>query len=136
MKYCGGCDEIKDFSEDFYNCSRNADGKQNWCKQCNSEAKARHRKTNPERYRNLRRNYRKGRSLFINEIKQDLKCIKCGESHPATLDFHHNDPTTKEKSISSMKDHTKAKILEEIKKCDILCSNCHRIHHYEERLGL
>ena len=66
--------------------------------------------------------------------KSSLKCIKCGFNHIAALDFHHEDPSTKEHNVNrliSNKQFTKA--YEEIQKCIVLCANCHRIHHYEEK---
>lgn len=66
--------------------------------------------------------------------KSSLKCVKCGFDHIAALDFHHEDPSTKEHNVNrliSNKQFTKA--YEEIKKCIVLCANCHRIHHYEEK---
>jgi hypothetical protein len=68
----------------------------------------------------------------------DLKCIKCGNDHPAVLDFHHRNPEEKEFAISKMIRNRSSKemLLKEIEKCDILCSNCHRIHHWEERQAL
>jgi len=72
------------------------------------------------------------RSWFF-EVKQKLKCEQCGFSHPAALDFHHfADDKDVEVSLL-VHQGSKKRILEEIKKCIVLCSNCHRIHHFNER---
>ena len=69
-----------------------------------------------------------------DEFKCTLKCAKCSFSHPAALDFHHEDPTQKENVISNLVSNGQfTKAYEEIKKCIVLCANCHRIHHYEEK---
>jgi len=68
------------------------------------------------------------------EYKATLACTKCGFSHPAALDFHHEDPTKKEANIHRLLSNGQyAKLREELKKCIVLCANCHRIHHYEEK---
>jgi hypothetical protein len=68
-----------------------------------------------------------------NIFKNTLKCTKCGFSHPAALDFHHVDPSKKEANIHRLLSNGQHKKLEkELKKCIVLCANCHRIHHYEE----
>jgi hypothetical protein len=74
------------------------------------------------------------REWFVNYKKQ-LSCTVCGEDRPATLDFHHVTPTNTNKKVHKLVSdgHTKTRILEEIEKCIVLCSNCHRIHHHEER---
>jgi hypothetical protein len=67
-------------------------------------------------------------------FKSTLKCTKCGENHPATLDFHHKDPSQKEREVSwFIKNSQFAKAVKEVAKCIVLCANCHRIHHYEEK---
>ena len=61
------------------------------------------------------------------------KCIKCGyNKHPEVLEFHHRDPSQKDFNISK-KGHCRSwqRISEEIKKCDLLCANCHRELHVE-----
>lgn len=72
---------------------------------------------------------------WFEEYKSTLSCTVCGENHIACLDFHHINKTEKEKSISQAVSHgwPKDKILEEINKCKVLCSNCHRKLHWEER---
>lgn len=59
-------------------------------------------------------------------------CQVCGynKSH-AALDFHHLDPTEKEFGLSSQKTGTmnRADRFQELKKCILLCSNCHREFH-------
>ena len=58
------------------------------------------------------------------------KCSKCGYNKCLeALDFHH-DKGNKEGMISKLtKDFSKQKSLKEVKKCILLCANCHRELH-------
>ena len=61
------------------------------------------------------------------------KCEACGYSKCiAAFDFHHIDPSTKDFTISSrnLKWET---LVKEIDKCQLLCANCHREAHEQER---
>lgn len=69
--------------------------------------------------------------LWLDEIKSQLPCIKCGEADIRCLDFHHRDPNEKDLAVGSMIKYSRKKILEEISKCDVLCANCHRKEHYQ-----
>lgn len=71
---------------------------------------------------------------FVWGYKQDHPC-GCGEDHPAALTFHHLNPEEKSFSISWMikQGFGVGEIMEEIFKCEVVCSNCHLKLHYEER---
>lgn len=64
---------------------------------------------------------------FVTSCKINKKC-KCGESDIRCMDFHHRDPKTKLHNVSDMpmKGLALSKIRDEIAKCDLICSNCHR----------
>lgn len=70
--------------------------------------------------------------------KASLSCIRCGESHFACLEFHHIKPEEKKLKISHYTKGgwigNKPKLLEELKKCIVLCANCHRKEHHKARL--
>ena len=68
---------------------------------------------------------------WFKEYKNNLSCLKCGENHFATLEFHHQNRNKKEKNIGLMVNDgfSKKKILSEIRKCNVLCANCHRKIH-------
>jgi hypothetical protein len=69
-------------------------------------------------------------------FKATLACIKCGQNHPATFDFHHIDSSTKEESVNKLiKNRAFKRAMEEVKKCIVLCANCHRIHHHDEHIA-
>ena len=71
------------------------------------------------------------------EFKTGLHCWKCKQCHPATLDFHHVNPQEKEYNVHMLiSSGMFTKAYEEIKKCVVLCANCHPIHHYDERMEL
>lgn len=72
---------------------------------------------------------------WLLEIKSKLKCEQCECDHIACLQFHHLNPNEKEINIS-MAIHNgwrKDRILKEMEKCKVLCSNCHFILHWDEK---
>jgi len=85
------------------------------------------RKTNRERQRAAVR-------AWYADFKSSLVCIRCGETHPACLQFHHPDPTQKEISIADAvrRCWSPQRITVELQKCEVLCANCHAKHHARE----
>jgi hypothetical protein len=66
----------------------------------------------------------------LRDLKQGLTCDRCGFDKPCALEFHHRDPATKDFTISKKAwQVSEERLLAEIEKCDVLCSNCHRIEH-------
>jgi hypothetical protein len=103
------------------------------CKDCTKLYGKKHYNNNKNDYiqrsKNNIKNERKKTKDLISKLK--IKCVECGESHPGVLDFHHIDKNQKDKNVSQIT--SRKKIIEESKKCIILCSNCHRKLHWEER---
>lgn len=60
------------------------------------------------------------------------KCERCGyDKCMAAIDFHHRTPSNKKFGISvSLNAMSFSKLLIEVDKCILLCSNCHREEHY------
>ena len=93
---------------------------------------------NKERYNGKMRQYHidrvktnnKKRTQAFNTWKERLQCCYCGETYSRCLDFHHLDPTQKNKSIGSMcVQFGSATFWKEISKCAVLCKNCHvKVH--------
>jgi hypothetical protein len=64
------------------------------------------------------------------------KCSHCGYDRCMdNLTFHHRDPSAKEFGIAAGgKTSSYLRLLEEAKKCDLLCKNCHgEIHAMEKQ---
>ena len=89
-------------------------------------------KANSKRNTPIRRNKRQE---WWTEYRRTLSCSKCGEGHIATIDFHHPDSIKKKADIRILFDRGVSikRIEREIEKCIVLCSNCHRKLHWEER---
>lgn len=64
------------------------------------------------------------------------KCSKCGYSNCLdAIEFHHINEEEKDASICEILDLIWGKKIEkELEKCKLLCSNCHREHHWSERV--
>ena len=127
MKKCSGCKILKEFDDFYINKANMKTGLSAWCKSCSKEHKKIHYKNNKEKYIE---NGLEGKKWFM-DYKKTIECVRCGFNHPAALDFHHIDPNIKLFQISSINKNkiNKNKIFNEIDKCIVLCSNCHRIEH-------
>jgi len=61
------------------------------------------------------------------------KCVHCGfDKWDCSLDFHHLDPKKKDSTFANLRGWSRVRIEKEMKKCILLCSNCHRAVHYRE----
>lgn len=95
-------------------------------------AQAKHYQKYKKKYRGRDKERLEEARQFVRQYKEreDIKC-DCGEGRWQCLDFHHTDRTQKIKTISQMvrSRYSIERIVEEIKKCKVMCANCHRVHH-------
>lgn len=136
MKTCVTCNNDKEL-EEFYKRNKSKDGFNSSCKLCQKQqSKNQYFRTSGKRNKHIVQRRRRLKDEF-NQHMLDLgiKCEKCGFDHPAALDFHHLDPTQKKNTISTLKwaGVSQSTLDAEIAKCIVLCSNCHRIEHYENK---
>lgn len=130
-KFCSKCKQFKEERE-FSKCSKRKCGIQVYCKECSkNHSKIRFQK-NPEPYLARTKISRLAIKSKIDEIK-NVPCMDCGNSFPPyVMDFDHI--SNKEFNIGSDWRKTSwVKILKEIQKCEIICSNCHRIRTESRR---
>lgn len=89
---------------------------------------------NKEKEKDRVLNRKKKMIQWLFEYKSSKSCEICGESTIVCLDFHHRSAVEKDRSISDavlIWGWGFKRLEEEISKCVILCSNCHRKVHNE-----
>ena len=124
MKTCSRC-KIEKPLTDFGGIKR----VNSWCKNCCSE----YYRQNKDSHKRSMQQWEKERNKELRDIAFDyLKsgCIDCGETNILTLEFDHKDAKMgRENSVARLmnKRCNPEKLIEEIKKCEIRCANCHRI---------
>jgi len=119
LKICSICGEEKNDKE----FNRNGNHIRKDCKACNYISK--------ERSQALRR---AEKYAWVRGFKSK-GCQVCGESRIHCLDLHHMDPTDKEYQIAKICSggaNIKT-LIREASKCIVLCANCHRDLHFNER---
>jgi hypothetical protein len=81
------------------------------------------------------RNKARYREMWL-EYKSKQSCTHCGVSHPAIIDFHHvlRKNVKKVHKLAANGAYKQA-VKEAEDKCIALCSNCHRILHWNEVLA-
>ena len=61
-------------------------------------------------------------------------CSMCGYNKSlVALDFHHTDPSIKDKNFKTMRHWSWERIENELSSCVLLCANCHREEHEKLR---
>lgn len=135
MKICNKC-KIEKPETDFNKKIREKDGLQPFCRVCDNLRNKIHYKKNKQNWIVYRQKANETLKSWWQETKQSLSCVKCNDKRWYVLDFHHRDPSKKDLAVSQMvgKRWSKKRILMEINKCDVFCSNCHREYHHFEKM--
>lgn len=109
---------------------REKHGRSGLCKPCKSEY-------NKEWYANNKAphkaNVAKNNAIRLAEFKalvdehKSSGCADCGKVYPSyVMDFDHLEDAVKVESVAKMRGWSMARVTEEIAKCEVVCSNCHR----------
>lgn len=91
-----------------------------------------------ERHRKGREARRKKKQKEILE-RYGYSCENCGlvEKRLGFFEFHHTDPSTKDREIGSMLNSASMETInKELEKCVMLCPNCHKKEHLNEGMTL
>jgi hypothetical protein len=136
-KKCYKCQVEKSVSEFAKNKSRR-DGLQAACKACRKIYIKQHYQDNRQYYIDKAKTNRydqisKNRDFLIL-LKDNKQCVDCKNFYPHyVLDFDHL--RDKKYGIAQMKGSGLSieRILEEISKCELVCSNCHRIRTWKRK---
>jgi GTP1/Obg family GTP-binding protein len=89
-------------------------------------AQRQHYLDNKDIYAKKNKTYRERVRDYVKEVKESSPCLDCGEWHPYyVMEFDHLH--SKEKTVSWLASKgTMKQVIEEIKKCELVCSNCHK----------
>ncbi|MEM6997967.1 MAG: hypothetical protein AAF413_03605 [Patescibacteria group bacterium] len=95
----------------------------------------------------IRKHYRENKQYYIDKakrqkrnlkekiykLKESTPCTDCGQHYPHfVMDYDHLE--NKRASVSSLLNRGgPRKVMEEIKKCELVCANCHRIRTHSRK---
>jgi len=71
---------------------------------------------------------RRRRAYWLNKYKEYQGCDHCGyDENGVAMQFHHLNDHTKAGNVSDLRSSNLKTLFAEIRKCHILCANCHAI---------
>lgn len=134
MLTCSKCHNDKDESE-FSRNKKRKNGYNNVCKTCKKEYQDNwYQRHKPDQLVRMKNNKNKVRD-YVRHIKETTPCTDCGKPYPYyVMDFDHKDDSKKFNLANAML-HGFNKVVEEIKKCDVVCSNCHRERTHKRKMA-
>lgn len=72
---------------------------------------------------------------YIQKLKSSTPCMDCKISYPYyVMDFDHVRGRKQKNVMELIPTLSKKKIDEEIAKCEIVCSNCHRVRTHQRKV--
>jgi hypothetical protein len=141
-KKCSACEKIKNVSE--FSIQRITKKTHQvrylaYCKDCRTGKglKWYHDKTIAEKRGQFKPSNQKQRQKIIQQLHDflsDKSCVDCHEGDSMVLQFHHLERNSKNIPVFILASRCRnwERVLKEIKKCVILCANCHIRRHAKE----
>lgn len=102
------------------------------------EYKKKHYAENKAAYRQSRLDYRIRLRDEVNQIKEEKGCTDCRKRRRPfrypyyVLQFDHPEDAVKVGSVNNLiRTARREVVLAEVKKCDVVCSNCHHVRSFK-----
>ncbi|KKM03239.1 hypothetical protein LCGC14_1776470 [marine sediment metagenome] len=126
LKNCKKCGEDKEYKE-FSKNRRRKDGHQDNCKACIKIRDAEQYSRSKDKFAKWSKNRRLRVRKQVFTYLLTHPCVECKERDIVVLEFDHRTQTTKRFDVmSATHGHSWKTIEAEIKKCDVVCANCHK----------
>jgi hypothetical protein len=128
QRKCYRCGESKPV-EDFSWRRKKKGQRDTFCRPCRSEYGREHYEAHRQRYIDQaavsKRKLMLARTKFLIKFFETNPCADCGEADPIVLEFDH----LRDKSFDigpALSRRSWQSILAEMRKCEVVCANCHR----------
>jgi len=134
---CSKCGEQKPLT-DFYRTKKSSrpDNRSYHCRECSNKNSRAWAKANPQTARKQTKKALRNAEQIVREYiaqHKARKCTDCRIQFPAcAMDFDHVRGK-KIAAVSSLYKRGLITVKKEIAKCELVCSNCHRVRTYERR---
>lgn len=128
-KCCRVCKEVKPITQYHPNkqCRQGVTGT---CKPCSMLRVAQWYKDNRDRRQSITNTRNRDRKKAAVE-HFGSKCHDCQRVFPQCVyEFHHLDPKGKDMNPSAALNMSEERMWNELKKCIMVCSNCHKMRHF------
>lgn len=128
---CSRCGQIKPVEE--FPLKNKATGlRSTWCRDCRRAYGRDHYRKNRSAYlgkaQRRRLTKRPRVRAMVDQYLREHPCVDCGCTDITVLEFDHRDPAAKELAVGELARYAEwPRVLREIEKCDVRCSNCHRL---------
>lgn len=127
QKTCTACGEIKALR--FFPITKKKPfRRRDRCVVCVRLGRSTYRKMRTPETTDRRKNRVLIKKKFMLMFLKDHPCIDCGEKDPVVLEFDHREKKDKKYGIAALlgRSYSLQKLMLEVEKCDVRCSNCHR----------
>lgn len=135
MKICSNSKCIETNPQPIEHFNKKGFGLQDRCRTCNKERSREYYAANREKHlvvikERKQRILKETREKYLRYLL-DHPCVDCGETDVRVLEADHIRDKQYTISIMINDGYSWPKILAELKKCEIVCANHHRIRTYE-----
>ena len=135
-KKCCRCNRKKSLDE-FTKRRSGKDGYNAACKACTRQATKDHYRKNKEYYKAKAPASKIKARAFVIQLKEVVPCLDCKIKYPYyVMDYDHvRGVKDFEISTSVKRGWSLDRIRDEVSKCDLVCSNCHRARTYNRMIS-
>lgn len=114
-------------------------GQFSYCRECRREYDRTYYAERGKDARKQRQRAHIARNLeWLAELKRGIPCADCGGVFPTPImHWDHLPGSLKIDSVSALaRERSRTLVLEELKKCELVCANCHAVRTAQRRRGV